>query len=452
VTTGSYPARAGNRVELLIDGLPAFRRLCAVIDAARHSVWATITFLWPSFEMPDGRGPPLAVLEQAARRGIDVRLLFWRPDDATAALRRNAFWGSQAHLEQLRVDYPNLSVRWDRAPPGYCQHQKSWVIDAGEDGQTAFAGGLNLNPHSLASPGHAPESQGGESQGGEGQGGKSHTGGHQNHDMYLELTGPAVADVHDNFVQRWNEASERLADDGICGPRGGAPLRRAVRLPAETGAAVVQVQRTVPGGEQTILAQSLAALRAARQAIYIENQYLEVPEIVSELDAALRRGVDVVLVMPALPELAPDAYDAPDRRAFFAARASLGRFDNFTLAGLAGRTDDGRRVPVYVHSKLMIVDDSWASVGSCNFHRYSLFGNGELNVAIWCRDSARAFRTALFAEHLAEHTSKLEGREALRLFRAVARANRRRLADGTQDWQGLAFALDVGLYGKQKAF
>jgi phosphatidylserine/phosphatidylglycerophosphate/cardiolipin synthase-like enzyme len=109
-------------------------------------------------------------------------------------------------------------------------------------------------------------------------------------------------------------------------------------------------------------------------------------------------------------------------------------------------------VPVYVHSKLMIVDDDWATVGSCNLHRFSLFGNGELNVAIWCRATASAFRVALFAEHLAQDTSLLTSREALKLFRAVAVDNRRRLAEGKQDRQGLAFALDVGLYGKQKAF
>ena len=34
------------------------------------------------------------------------------------------------------------------------------------------------------------------------------------HDVYLELRGPAVTDVHHNFVQRWNEASEREKDGG----------------------------------------------------------------------------------------------------------------------------------------------------------------------------------------------------------------------------------------------
>ena len=62
-----------------------------------------------------------------------------------------------------------------------------------------------------------------------------------------------------------------------------------------------------------------------------------------------------------------------------------------------------------------------------------------------------AFRRALFAEHLATDTATSDSREALRLFRTVAQDNRRRLAVGECNWQGLAFALDVGRYGKQKA-
>ncbi len=65
----------------------------------------------------------------------------------------------------------------------------------------AFLGGLNLNPHSLAKPGHVGAA-------------KNQS---QNHDVYVELSGPAVADVQHNFVQRWNEASERLKPGGSWG-------------------------------------------------------------------------------------------------------------------------------------------------------------------------------------------------------------------------------------------
>jgi cardiolipin synthase A/B len=138
VTTGTYPTRVGNTVQLLIDGEPAFRRVCEAIEAAQHSVFVTVTFMWSTFQMPDGRGTTLEVLNRAARRGVDVRLIFWRPDDETASLRRNAFWGAAEHFELLEALQPQVSIRWDRAHPGFCQHQKTWLIDAAEDGQRAF--------------------------------------------------------------------------------------------------------------------------------------------------------------------------------------------------------------------------------------------------------------------------------------------------------------------------
>jgi cardiolipin synthase len=47
----------------------------------------------------------------------------------------------------------------------------------------------------------------------------------------------------------------------------------------------------------------------------------------------------------------------------------------------AGVGFDGKREPIWVRAKLMIVDDEWFTVGSCNLHRASLFGNAELNAA-----------------------------------------------------------------------
>ncbi len=48
VNTGAYPTRSGNQVWLWIDGEPAFRCICAAIEAAQQSVWATITIPIPS--------------------------------------------------------------------------------------------------------------------------------------------------------------------------------------------------------------------------------------------------------------------------------------------------------------------------------------------------------------------------------------------------------------------
>lgn len=443
VQSASYPVRSGNMVRPLIDGEPAFRRICETLEVARQSVWATIAFMWSDFRMPDGRGTTLDVLDRLAARGIDVRLIFWRPDAETEWLRPNAFWGSTAHVALLDVRQSGVKIRWDRAHPGFCQHQKSWLIDAGAEDETAFVGGINLNPHSLVAPGHIGEAQ--------------------NHDIYVELVGPSVVDVHHNFVQRWNEASERLESDGRWGLGSETDLQFPIRVPTERGDAVVQIQRTVhegryldghavpegrsfdiASGERSNFDQYCAAINAAQRSIYIENQYVDVPEVVDCLHRALTRGVVVVLLMPA--KAAVPVQVGPERCTVLKAQAELGNFENFILAGIAGLDSDGCRKLVYVHAKLMLVDDEWATVGSCNLHGFSLFGNGEMNIAFYDPNTVRALRCELLREHLDQDTFAIDDRTALHLFKSVAQENRRRVEVGDHAWQGLAFGLDPASY------
>ena len=440
VTTGAYPVRAGNRISPLIDGEPAFRRVCDAIDQAQARVWVAVTFLWANFQMPDGRGSFFDVLARASQRGLDVRLLFWRPDDATAHLRPNAFWGSPAHLALLEQRGSGISIRWDRAHPGFCQHQKLWLMDAELDTACAFVGGINLNPHSVVAPGHR--------------------GAEHNHDMYLEISGSAVTDIHHNFVQRWNEASERHAADGRWGSDADRDLAFPDRVVAASGSTVAQVQRTIhpgryanthptPGGAPFAIAdgdfsnrdQYVLAIRAAREYIYLENQAISVRPILDELVAALNRGVAVALVLPTVAS----NIDAPVERQgerFCAERRTLARASHFTLAGLAGPDGSGARQPVHVHSKLMIIDDVWATVGSCNLHRYSMDGNSELNIAFADAVTVRALRCDLLAEHLAQDTSALDGGSALRVFRTVAEQNADRRDREDSDWEGIACAMN----------
>jgi phosphatidylserine/phosphatidylglycerophosphate/cardiolipin synthase-like enzyme len=451
VDSGSYPVRSGNLIRPLVDGEPAFRRICEAIEGAGQNVWAAITFMWPSFEMPDRRGHPLQVFERAAARGLDVRLVFYRPHGAAEDLKTNAFWGSSAHVAMLERWAPGVSIRWDQAAPGYAQHQKCWLIDAGEAGEVAFVGGINLNPHSMVAPGHSGE-------------------GH-NHDIYLELAGPSAVDVHHNLVQRWNDASERDAPGGAWGRAASSALPFPTAVPASRGESVVQIQRTLapdrhgacpatPGGaafdaragERSIRDQYRAAIGAARQSIYIENQFVEVQVIVDDLRAALERGVEVAVVLPGEPD--PDFVKfnrRPERAAFLTARDDLGAYDNFTLVGLAGLAEDGRRAGVYVHSKLMLVDDAWGTIGSANLHHHSLSGNAEINASFADAEVVRSLRCELLGEHLGEDASGPDSRAALRRLRAVAQANRGRKDAGDPAWQGLAFALDVETYGRAPA-
>jgi phosphatidylserine/phosphatidylglycerophosphate/cardiolipin synthase-like enzyme len=103
------------------------------------------------------------------------------------------------------------------------------------------------------------------------------------HDVGTRLTGPAVADVGDHFALRWKE----LTGEQVQHPPASPP----------TGDHTVQVVRTVadgmydalPNGDFRILETYLKALRSANRLIYLENQFLWAPEIVTVLADKLRR-------------------------------------------------------------------------------------------------------------------------------------------------------------------
>jgi cardiolipin synthase A/B len=449
--TGSYPVRAGNRVRPLIDGEPAFRRICEAIEGARYSVWATVAFHHDAFEMPDGRGSVFDVLDRAKARGLDVRVIFWRVNEGLALGGFNAasvFTGDAAQRAMLAGRGSCFLARWDRAQKAYCQHQKSWLIDAGQTGEIAFVGGINLDRNSVVSPGHR---------------GRDHN---HTHDVYVELAGPSSTDVHHNFVQRWNEASERDAHDG-CWPdaqRAGV-LPFPTRASPDAGAATAQIQRTVraghytdetatPGGapfaiakgETTVFEQYQTAIAAARSTIYLENQALGCPQTVEALHAALKRGIEVVVLTPAnANEFMKAARHDPRSRPFFERFDALGEHERFTLAGIAAPDPSGSLRDIYVHAKAGVIDDSWATIGSCNIGARSFFGDTEMNVTFFAPDAARALRVELLSEHLGVDTSKMDDRGAFALYRTRAQENARRRADG-RALEGLAFAMDPRTY------
>ena len=450
VRRASYPLRTGNSVRPLVDGEPAFRRICEAVEAARESVWLTVAYVDRDLAMPDGRGSLFEVLERAARRRIDVRLLFWRePRLGEIEPESTHFPGDAGDRAWLALHGPTLKARWDRHPREFCHHQKSWIVDAGRGGEVSFVGGINLLHASVCRPGHPP-----------------HPGG-QDHDVYVEVAGPAATDVHHNFVQRWNEASERARPDGTWPDAQRADdLEFPAFLSPAAGEIPVQMTRTIAaglyaadaappggkpfpiaGGEQSVLDQYLAAIAAARSSIYLEDQAIGSPAIVDALQAAVLRGVEVVFLVPGNAHPAfVEARRNPQAAFFFDKLARLGAHDRFTLAAIAGSLSGGRYDEVYVHAKLMLVDDAWGTIGSTNVADRSFRDDTELNASFWHPPTVRALREALQSEHLGVDAAGWDDRKGLRLFREIALANRARRARRAP-LAGLAYAVDPTTYG-----
>jgi cardiolipin synthase A/B len=451
ITHGSYPRRGGNVYRPLVDSGPAFRRICEAVEQARHSVWITVTFIATDFQMPDGRGSIFDVLDRAVERGVDVRVIFWRPNPESSGYGQT-FAGTSKDFDLLAARGSRFLARWDRAPLAYCHHQKSWLIDAGRASETAFVGGINPT-FAVVEPGHMGE--------------------RQRHDIYVEITGPSASDVHHNFVQRWNEASERNVPLGVWGHDSDERMPFPQGVSDARGDSVVQIQRNVhadcyrdpraapgnvehqidiAGGERSITDQYLLAINAARRSIYLENQALPVPEIASALEEALKRGVHVVLLVPGEAEEYVGMWrQRPERKPFFDRLEALGQYEHFTLAGIAGQTQSGSRNYIYVHAKIMLIDDAWATIGSCNLHANSLFGHSEMNAAVWDRDVVRVLRCQLLLEHLGQDTEHLDDRLAMQLYQRIARENAARWETGDVEWQGLACGLNPTKYGESQA-
>ena len=83
----------------------------------------------------------------------------------------------------------------------------------------------------------------------------------------------------------------------------------------------------IAGGERSILEQYLKAIEAARRSIYIENQYLDIEAILIALADVLKRGVEVIVLVPAAPEnkIRADRHK-PERQAFYDPPAAMANF------------------------------------------------------------------------------------------------------------------------------
>ena len=126
----------------------------------------------------------------------------------------------------------------------------------------------------------------------------------------------------------------------------------------------------------------IKALGRARRLIYIEDQYLWAPEVAAQFCAALEAqpGLLLIAVLPLYPD--------QDGR-FSRAPNLVGRYEALRMLQRAGRgrvaiygLENHEGTPVYVHAKVRVIDDKWATVGSDNLNRRSWTHDSELSCAV----------------------------------------------------------------------
>jgi phosphatidylserine/phosphatidylglycerophosphate/cardiolipin synthase-like enzyme len=401
----------GNEVTPLVHGATYFAALVEAVSRMERG--DLLLFVdWrgdPDERLTGADGSEVGTLfADAARRGVDVRGLVWRSHWDRLSFSA----GENRHLGEDINEAGGECVLDMRVRTGGSHHQKFVVLrhPARPHLDVAFVGGIDLCHSRRDDERHAGDPQ---------RQPMARVYGARPpwHDIQVSVTGPAVGDVETVFRERWDDPQAlsrspvRWAGDALRRDRPPRrPLPPQLPDPAPTGEHPVQLLRTygrrlggypfAPRGERSVARAYAKALSRARRLVYLEDQYLWSSEVSLLLVSALRRSPDLRLVA-VLPHQ-PDQDGAVSRAPNLVSRARLLRELNAVAPGRVAvcgiESPDG--TPVYVHAKVCIVDDEWATVGSDNLNRRSWTHDSELSAAIAHTGFARALRQQLAGEHL----------------------------------------------------
>jgi phospholipase D1/2 len=421
-----------NTSGLLIDGRDYFREFYRAAKAARRHIllagWqfdTTVSLLrGKDRENASEDVRLLPFLKNLCRKNPELRIYVICWDYSPA------FFFEREWLQDFKFNRGSrrrIRFRFDdRHALGASHHQKFAVVD----GSLAFVGSLDfcharwdLREHSTTCPDRCQPD------------GEDVSGPY--HEVQAYLTGPAVSELQELFEARWILS-------------GGKPLQLAPRRPvpvdirpsARIGAADVGFSRTVAETTEPehppireIRQLFVDAIATAERSIYIENQYFESRAVYDALRDRMLRAegppLDIAMIYPRelhsfSEELMMGAQQSAMFRSLKGTAAARGhRLGIYCSMSAQAATEPKAR---YIHSKVMIVDDRFLTVGSANTNNRSMGLDSELHVS-WevppagDPELARAIRRARL-NLLVEH-SGLPARRALRELREPA------------DWMGL---------------
>jgi cardiolipin synthase len=316
------PLLPGNAIEPLVDGAQAFPAMLEAIGRARSSI-AMASYIFDSA----GIGAEfIAALCDAARRGVAVRVLI---DDVDARFSRSSAVKPlrKAGVPVAVFNPPLLPARLHAI--NLRNHRKILVVD-GVDGYT---GGMNIDCRYW----RPDEPSAGF------------------RDLHFRLRGPVVAHLAEVFVDDWQFAT----DEALRGKDWFPPL-------AAAGEVLARGIEAGPDESSERVRWALSgALNAAQRSVRVMTPYF-IPDmaLITELNAAALRGVEVDILMPERSDL-PHVH-----------WAAFGQLWQVLEHGCRVWLSAG----AFDHSKLLVVDGAYTQLGSANWDARSLRLNFEFNV------------------------------------------------------------------------
>jgi cardiolipin synthase len=336
-----FPPTGHNEVHLLQDGAITFQRIFEALEKAVSYIHLQY-YIFEEGELADRL---LALFEEKIKKGVIIRMIY----DGVGSYSL-----SKAYLNKLKdigVEvYPFLPFRFGRflSSLNYRNHRKIIVVD----GVIAFTGGINISDKYLK--------------------GDKNLG--KWHDMHLSLKGPSVAFMEQVFVWDWFMVSQKKLPVDFFHYTAPDPSANSVVQVVHSGPDDV-----FPNIEQTFLSM----INGAQHYIYITNPYI-IPsnEILKALQIAALSGIDVRLLIS----------DKSDSKLVNWTVRSY--FDSFLKSGI--------RIFLYpygfLHSKIVVCDDSIATVGTANIDVRSFEHNYEINAVVYDSSTATLLRKSFMAD------------------------------------------------------
>jgi phospholipase D1/2 len=385
-----------DRFALIVDAAEYFAAAREAMIRAEHSI---LLIGW-DFDLriklvPDDGADGLpselgAFLKAIVRRNRRLRIWILKWDLAVLyGLTRGLlpmFGLELATMERIRL-------RFDSTHPWTAAHHQKIVV---VDDSLAFCGGIDMTNGRWDSCDHLPGDERRRRPDGSLAG--------PWHDATAVVDGAAARALAELSRDRWRRATGHRIKS--------APGTRDLwpdRIRPHLRNVDVGIARTMPGFDGRPMIDEVErlyteAIRAARRTIYLESQYFASVRICAEIAARLREpdGPEVVVVNPLSTagwleqETMGAARDIHLANVLEADR--FGRFGIFHPVNSAGE-------PIYVHAKVLIVDDRLIRVGSSNINNRSMGFDTECDLAVETRSAAERataalLRDSLLAEHL----------------------------------------------------
>lgn len=393
------------RVSFLVDGASYFKALHDNFPLAQHQILILAWDIYSQLKLvpgQDGRDDPTAytisrLLDGLVRRksGLRVNILSW---DFSLVLSLSREWLPIFKLEWSTHRRLKFCLD-DQYPIGASHHQKVVVIDDA----LAFAGGLDITRGRWDTPAHDKDDAR-----------RQDVDGHPvpirpHHDVQIAVSGAAAAALGELARERWRRGTGATLDPPEKNTRG----VWSAELPVDVEEVDVAIARTQPAYEGTAEVREVEQLyvdsiAAAREYIYLENQYFTSPAISRALARRLSEsdGPEVVLNLARNTEgwLSQQSMDMMRVSMIHMLRAA----DKYKRLGVyyPDKSDLGAW-SINVHSKVMIMDDRFVRIGSANLNNRSMGLDTECDLAIEAdpddqrvRDAIRHFRNRLLGEHL----------------------------------------------------